>query len=432
MDTFNISNRRYLGNKYKLSGWIREVVEKNCNEVNSFFDVFAGTGSVASAFLDKRLVVCDMMFCNYLAALCWFSPQNVDRAKVSELLDYYNAYDASAESNYMSQNFANTYFDTYNSQKIGFIREDIESKFLAHKVNDRERAMVVTSLIYAMDRISHTCGHYDSFIRDGKYEGELILRMPDNGYELNLNNHVYCADSNMIASDESVDVAYLDPPYNSRLYCEAYHLLENVARWEKPHVFGIAEKMDRTQMKSNYCKSVEAAKALRDLVLKLNSRYILLSYNNNGKKLQCRSNAKMTDEEIIEAAKKAHAHKFIIQLKGGYDAMLAEEGSNLSQGQRQLLSIARIMLANPPMLILDEATSSIDTRTERQIQDAFDTMMIGRTTFIVAHRLSTIQKADQIIVMNDGHIIEQGKHEELLKKNGFYHNLYYSQFEKPE
>lgn len=139
-----------------------------------------------------------------------------------------------------------------------------------------------------------------------------------------------------------------------------------------------------------------------------------------------------TEEEIIAAAKKAHAHKFIMQLKGGYDAMLAEEGSNLSQGQRQLLSIARIMLSNPPMLILDEATSSIDTRTERQIQDAFDTMMVGRTTFIVAHRLSTIQKADQIIVMNDGHIIEQGKHEELLKQNGFYHTLYYSQFEKPE
>lgn len=139
-----------------------------------------------------------------------------------------------------------------------------------------------------------------------------------------------------------------------------------------------------------------------------------------------------TEEEIIAAAKKAHAHKFIMQLKGGYDAMLAEEGSNLSQGQRQLLSITRIMLSNPPMLILDEATSSIDTRTERQIQDAFDTMMVGRTTFIVAHRLSTIQKADQIIVMNDGHIIEQGKHEELLKQNGFYHTLYYSQFEKPE
>ena len=143
-------------------------------------------------------------------------------------------------------------------------------------------------------------------------------------------------------------------------------------------------------------------------------------------------NLDATDENCIAAAKLANADGFIRMLPQGYNTVLKGDGSGLSQGQRQLLSIARIMLANPPMLILDEATSSIDTRTERQIQDAFDTMMIGRTTFIVAHRLSTIQKADQIIVMNDGHIIEQGKHEELLKKNGFYHNLYYSQFEKPE
>lgn len=136
-----------------------------------------------------------------------------------------------------------------------------------------------------------------------------------------------------------------------------------------------------------------------------------------------------SDEAIIEAAKNAHAHKFIMQLKDGYDAMLSEEGSNLSQGQRQLLCIARIMLADPPMLILDEATSSIDTRTERQIQDAFDTMMEGRTTFIVAHRLSTIQKADQIVVMKSGHIVEQGTHQSLLKANGFYAKLYYSQFD---
>lgn len=136
-----------------------------------------------------------------------------------------------------------------------------------------------------------------------------------------------------------------------------------------------------------------------------------------------------TDEAIIEAAKNAHAHKFIMQLKDGYNAMLSEEGSNLSQGQRQLLCIARIMLADPPMLILDEATSSIDTRTERQIQDAFDMMMEGRTTFIVAHRLSTIQKADQIVVMRDGHIVEQGTHQSLLKKKGFYSKLYYSQFD---
>lgn len=136
-----------------------------------------------------------------------------------------------------------------------------------------------------------------------------------------------------------------------------------------------------------------------------------------------------SDEEIIEAAKNAHAHKFIVQLKDGYDTIVSEEGGNLSQGQKQLLCIARIMLMKPPMLILDEATSSIDTRTERQVQDAFDAMMQGRTTFIVAHRLSTIQKADQILVMNHGQIIEQGQHEELLKKHGFYHHLYYSQFD---
>lgn len=137
-----------------------------------------------------------------------------------------------------------------------------------------------------------------------------------------------------------------------------------------------------------------------------------------------------TDEEIIIASKRAHAHKFIMQLKDGYDTFVSEDGGNLSQGQKQLLCIARIMLMDPPMLILDEATSSIDTRTEKQIQDAIDTMMQGRTTFIVAHRLSTIQKADQILVMKDGKIIEQGKHDELLNQNGFYHHLYYSQFDK--
>ena len=196
MDTFNISNRRYLGNKYKLTGWIRDVVATSCGNIQSFFDVFSGTGSVASAFIDKRLVVCDMMYCNYLAALCWFSPQKVKRTKLSELIDYYNSYDVSDETNYMSQNFANTYFDLFNTKRIGFIRDDIERRFKDKEVNERERAMVVTSLIYAMDRVSHTCGHYDSFIRDGKYDGELLLRMPENDYSLNEENHIYWANSN--------------------------------------------------------------------------------------------------------------------------------------------------------------------------------------------------------------------------------------------
>lgn len=135
-----------------------------------------------------------------------------------------------------------------------------------------------------------------------------------------------------------------------------------------------------------------------------------------------------TDEEIIEAAKNAHSHKFIMQLENGYDTVISEDGGNLSQGQKQLLCITRIMLSLPPMLILDEATSSIDTRTEMQIQGAFAKMMEGRTSFIVAHRLSTVKNADLILVMRDGKIIEQGTHEELIALGGFYNKLYNSQF----
>ena len=135
-----------------------------------------------------------------------------------------------------------------------------------------------------------------------------------------------------------------------------------------------------------------------------------------------------TDEQIIAAAKQAHAHSFIKRLPNGYDTVIGESGGNLSQGQKQLLCIARVMLCLPPMLILDEATSSIDTRTEIQIQKAFHTMMQGRTSFIVAHRLSTIQEADVILVMRDGQIVEQGNHESLLLENGFYAELYRSQF----
>ena len=133
-------------------------------------------------------------------------------------------------------------------------------------------------------------------------------------------------------------------------------------------------------------------------------------------------------EEIIQAAKEAHAHSFIMRMKDGYDTLVGEDGGSLSQGQKQLLCIARVMLCLPPMLILDEATSSIDTRTEIRVQKAFARMMEGRTSFIVAHRLSTIKEADVILVMRDGHIVEKGRHEELLARNGFYAQIYNSQF----
>ena len=143
----------------------------------------------------------------------------------------------------------------------------------------------------------------------------------------------------------------------------------------------------------------------------------------------CMGKPDATEEEIIRAAKASHAHGFIKRLPKGYDTVITEDGGSLSQGQKQLLCITRVMLCLPPMLILDEATSSIDTRTEIKIQNAFATMMEGRTSFIVAHRLSTIQSADVILVMKDGNIIEQGNHETLLAKGGFYANLYNSQFE---
>ena len=133
---------------------------------------------------------------------------------------------------------------------------------------------------------------------------------------------------------------------------------------------------------------------------------------------------------MIAAARATHAHSFIKRLPEGYDTVITEDGGSLSQGQKQLLCITRVMLCLPPMLILDEATSSIDTRTEQHIQRAFEKLMTGRTSFIVAHRLSTIQTADVILVMNQGDVIEQGTHEELLARGGFYARLYRSQFEQ--
>ena len=139
-----------------------------------------------------------------------------------------------------------------------------------------------------------------------------------------------------------------------------------------------------------------------------------------------------TREEIVAAAKSAHADSFIRRLPQGYDTVISENGGNLSQGQKQLLCIARVMLMDPPMLILDEATSNIDTMTELRVQKAFAAMVKGRTSFVVAHRLSTIKESDRILVMDQGHVVETGTHEDLLAQNGFYARLYRSQFEAQE
>lgn len=335
--TFEINNRRYLGNKFKLIPFIRRVVDEECGNVRSVLDAFSGTGSVSFAFLDKQLFVNDMMYCNYLAALCWFSPQDFDTKKITELLDYYNNADTSMEDNYMFQTFRDTYFSADVCRKIGFVREDAERRFAAGELNERERAAVITSLVYAMDRISNTYGHYDSYIQHATYNNDFELRLPKLDYPLNAENSCFNMDANVLAPEIICDLAYLDPPYNSRNYCDAYHLLENVARWEKPAVEGVARKMDRSAMKSEYCK-VTANESLEDLVNHLQCRYILLSYNNNGQKLQVRSNAKISDSEIMRILGNRGEVKVFTQ---DFKPFSAGRGENVGNQERLFLCDVR-------------------------------------------------------------------------------------------
>ena len=335
--TFEINNRRYLGNKFKLIPFIRRVVDEECCNVRSVLDAFSGTGSVSFAFLDKQLFVNDMMYCNYLAALCWFSPQDFDTKKITELLDYYNNADTSMEDNYMFQTFRDTYFSADVCRKIGFVREDVERRFAAGELNERERAAVITSLVYAMDRISNTYGHYDSYIQHATYNNDFELRLPKLDYPLNAENSCFNMDANVLAPEVICDLAYLDPPYNSRNYCDAYHLLENVARWEKPAVEGVARKMDRSAMKSEYCK-VTANESLEDLVNHLQCRYILLSYNNNGQKLQVRSNAKISDSEIMRILGNRGEVKVFTQ---DFKPFSAGRGENVGNQERLFLCDVR-------------------------------------------------------------------------------------------
>ncbi len=295
--TTNINNRRYLGNKYRLLPFIQNVVSNECGEIHTVVDIFAGTGAVASAFLDKQVITNDIMYSNYICNYAWFSSEHYHRELVEGMIDHYNAMQVD-EENYMTQNFADTYFSREDCAKIGYIREDIEQRYQNEEINYRERALLITSLLYAMDKIAKTCGHYDAYRRGVEFDEHLELLLPLAGNDNHQNNECFNTDSNELARNLEADLVYIDPPYNSRQYCDAYHLLENVARWERPEVFGVARKMDRTALKSKYC-TINAAKAFEDLIENLHCRYILLSYNNMAAKGNDRSNAKIADEDIF-------------------------------------------------------------------------------------------------------------------------------------
>lgn len=295
--TVSIRSRRYLGNKYRLGGFIRRVVDEQCGVYHTFADLFAGTGSVAAAFADKKLILNDILYSNTVCHTTWFSSAPASREKVAALLSAYNAAEPE-EENYMSQQFADTYFSRRVCRKIGFIREDIERRTRAGELTERERAMLITSLLYAMDRIANTCGHYDAWRRGGDLSRELVLCLPEMLGEMNPQNRIWNTDAAALVGHIEADVVYIDPPYNSRQYCDAYHLLENVARWQKPPVSGAAGKMDRSALKSDYC-TTKAVEAFADLIGRIRAKYIVLSYNNMGEKGDGRSHAKLPDEEIF-------------------------------------------------------------------------------------------------------------------------------------
>lgn len=297
-----INNRRYLGNKYKLLPFIIKVVNEECSDIDSVADIFAGTGAVSSAFTEKLLITNDLMYSNYICNYAWFGAEEYDPQTIIDCVVRYNSL-SDLEDNYMTENFSDTYFSRDDCAKIGYIREDIESLYENDRINQRERAILITSLLYAMDKIANTCGHYDAYRKGVVFEKTLELYVPLAEVHNTADNQCYNTDANELVKDITADLVYIDPPYNSRQYCDAYHLLENVARWEKPEVFGVARKMDRSTMKSKYCTQ-SATEAFEQLIGDIKAKYILLSYNNMAEKGNDRSNAKISDQDIMRILEK--------------------------------------------------------------------------------------------------------------------------------
>lgn len=298
--TTKINNRRYLGNKYRLLPFIKKTISSECGYFESFADIFAGTGAVSSAYTDKILYTNDILYSNYLCHLTWFSDEAFDIEKIEKYINFYNS-DLPYEDNYMTKNFSDTYFSRRNCSKIGFIRENIENEYKIGKINTRERAMLITSLLYGIDKIANTCGHYDAYRKGAKLPDAFTMCVPEPNNNLK-HNHCYNKDTNELVKEIVADVVYIDPPYNSRQYCDAYHLIENIARWEKPEVFGVAKKMDRTILKSKYCTR-SAPSVFKDLIGNINAKYIVVSYNNMANKGNDRSNARISDTQILDILK---------------------------------------------------------------------------------------------------------------------------------
>jgi len=260
-----------------------------------FCDIFAGTGVVGERFNEKdiKVIANDFLESNYLPLKTFLGTSEIHFEEIEKKIELLNNLEV-YNDNYFSEHFGNTFFTLKNARKIGAIRE----KIAEIAKNENEKTVLVTALLYAVDKVANTVGHYDAYRKKLDTIQPLRLLVPDFNPENNLNNEIYKEDANQLIKKIRCDVLYIDPPYNSRQYSDAYHLLENLATWDKPLVHGKAKKMDRSHIKSAYCLK-SASKAFTDLISSANCKHILLSYNNTGESKDGRSNARISDEEII-------------------------------------------------------------------------------------------------------------------------------------
>ena len=292
---FQLQNRRYLGNKHKLLGLIEDIVYEKCGDMDSFCDIFAGTGVVGQHFNhpDIKIISNDLLFSNYVCLHAFLGPDNRAQESIFKKIEYLNDL-LPGKENYFSINFGKTYFSEENSRKIGRIREEIN---IISK-SENEKNLLICSLLYATDKVANTVGHYDAFRKKMDTVQPIKLLIPDVGCTSNSKNEIYREDANSLIKKISCDVLYIDPPYNSRQYSDAYHLLENLAEWKKPKVSGIGKKMNRSHIKSDYCLK-NATSAFENLVKISKCKHILLSYNNTKDTKDGRSNARINDSEIL-------------------------------------------------------------------------------------------------------------------------------------
>jgi adenine-specific DNA-methyltransferase len=296
---FQLQNRRFLGNKYKLIGFIEDIVNEKCNGFSVFCDIFAGTGVVGDRFNEKniKIIANDFLASNYIPLIAFLGTAEIDFNEIEKKVEILNNLEADSD-NYFSEYFGSTYFTLENARKIGAIRDKIDEI----SKDENAKAVLITSLLYAVDKVANTVGHYDAYRKKLDTIQPLRLLVPDFEPENNSNNEVYQQDANQLIRKINCDVLYIDPPYNSRQYSDAYHLLENLTTWKKPPVYGKAKKMDRSHLKSDYCLK-SAPKAFGDLIANAKCNHILISHNNTGESKDGRSNARIGDEQMINILK---------------------------------------------------------------------------------------------------------------------------------